>query len=114
MSTPASPTDLEPQLEFEQFTFTGTSLDFDLEPMIATDFVIEVTVLQNNDSFEGAKVYCVNQTTNDVYTATTDANGVANVSVESGDYHVFARGSDGSIVLVSEKTFYNVTAEEDV
>ena len=31
---PTDPTELEPQLEFEKFTFTGSSLDFDLEPMV--------------------------------------------------------------------------------
>ena len=31
---PTNPTELEPQLEFEQFSFTGSSLDFDLEPMV--------------------------------------------------------------------------------
>ena len=31
---PTEPTGLEPQLEFEQFSFSGSSLDFDLEPMV--------------------------------------------------------------------------------
>ena len=91
------------------FSRYGDSINF----LITTD-IITVTVLRDDNSFEGGKVYCVNQTTNDVYTATTDVNGVANVSVESGDYHVFARGNDDATVLVSEKTFYNVTSEEDV
>ena len=51
MSTPTTPTELEPQLEFEQFTFTGSSLDFELEPM--GSFTVD-TLPASNITFNSA------------------------------------------------------------
>ena len=40
---PTEPTDLEPVLEFEEFSFTGTSLDFEMSPMV-TGATIKVKI----------------------------------------------------------------------